>query len=306
MLRSKTRGFFPALMIVAVLSQPLLAQDRVEFPLAQEGAAFIAVARGIVEPSGGVMRLAAQREGLIETVLVEEGDRVTAGQELARLNDTAAQVQLTIAQTELAQSLLQENLARLRADATQAEADRLSALRAADAIPARQIDEAMNAAEIAAIELDIAGQGVVLARQRVTEQEAAADAHIVRAPAGGIILRRTARPGDGTSTSTVTEMFLLAPEGPLVLRAQLDEQFVGLVEVGQSAQILRERDDGTRLRGTVSRVAPLFGSLAAAQAAQAAGGDAARTVEISILLEGPADQLARLVLGQRMIARIAP
>jgi multidrug resistance efflux pump len=306
MLRSKTRGCFVALMIVALLSPPLHAQDRAEFPLAEESAAFIAVARGIVEPSGGLMRLAAQREGLIETVLVEEGDRVTAGQELARLNDTAAQVQLTIAQTELAQSLLQERLARLRAQTTQAEAKRLASLRAADAIPARQIDEAMNAAEVAAIELDIAGQGVILAQQRLTEHQAAIDAHVVRAPAGGIILRRTARPGDGTSTSTVTEMFLLAPDGPLVLRAQLDEQFVGLVQVGQSAEILRERNDGTRLTGTVGRIAPLFGSLAAGQSAQGTGSDAARTLEISIQLEGPEDQLAQLVLGQRMIARIAP
>lgn len=302
----KIPGLFAALLIGAVLSPPLQAQDGQEFPFEEESGAFIAVARGIVEPFGGLMRLAAQREGLIEAVMVEEGDRVTKGQELARLNDSAAQVQLTIAQTELDQSLLQERLSRLRAEAAQAEADRLVPLRAAGALPGRQIDEAVRTAEIAAIELQVAAQNIVLAQQRLSEQQAALDAHIVRAPADGIIVRRTARPGDGTSTSTVTEMFLLAPDGPLVLKAQLDEQFVGLVQVGQSAEILLERDDGTRLMGSVNRVAPVFGSLASAQPGQVAGGDAARTVEISILLEGPADQLARLVLGQRMIARIAP
>ncbi|WP_322890634.1 MULTISPECIES: efflux RND transporter periplasmic adaptor subunit [unclassified Yoonia] len=305
MTRVRAISLFSLLMISAGLP-PLFAQDGAEFSFIEQSAAFIAVARGVVEPSDGLMRLAAQREGLIEAVMVQEGDRVTKGQELARLNDTAAQVQLTIAQTELDQSLLQQHLSRLRADAAQAEADRLAPLRAADAMPGRQIDEAVRNAEIAAIELEVTGQNVVLAQQKLSEQRAALDAHIVRAPADGIILRRTARPGDGTSTSTVTEMFLLAPEGPLVLKAQLDEQFVGLVQVGQSAEILRERDDGSRLTGTVNRVAPVFGSLASAQPGQVAGGDAARTVEISILLEGPSDQLARLVLGQRLIARIAP
>lgn len=284
----------------------LRAQTVPDMVLIPDENPFIAVARGIVEPSGGIMRLAAQREGLIEAVMVQEGARVVAGQELARLNDTAAQVQLTIARTELAQSRLQERLARLRAGAARADADRLAPLRAADAMPTREIDEALRAAEVAEIELEVASQNIVLAQQRLAEQQAAVDAHIVRAPVDGLIVRRTARPGDGTSTSTVTEMFLLAPDGPLVLRAQLDEQFVGLVSTGQSAEILRERDDGTRLTGRVDRVAPVFGGLASAQPGQAARSEEGRTVEISILLQGPPDQLEKLVLGQRMLARIAP
>jgi multidrug resistance efflux pump len=300
--------FFVICLSIA-LALPALAaraQEGQDLSLAEGEEPFIAIARGIVEPSGGIMRLAAQREGLIEAVMVQEGERVVAGQELAKLDDTAAQVQLTIARTELAQSRLQERLAKLRADAARADAERLAPLRAADAMPSREIDEALRAAEVAQIELEVAGQNIVLAQQRLSEQEAAVDAHIVRAPVDGLIVRRTARPGDGTSTSTVTEMFLLAPDGPLVLRAQLDEQFVGLVRAGQTAQILRERDDGTRLTGRVDRVAPVFGGLAATQGGQGARGDEGRTVEISILIDGPADQIGALVLGQRMLARIAP
>ncbi|MFN3273374.1 MAG: efflux RND transporter periplasmic adaptor subunit [Paracoccus sp. (in: a-proteobacteria)] len=272
----------------------------------QEAASqWVAVARGVVEPTGGLMRLAAQREGLIEAVMVNEGDHVTKGQELARLTDKAAQVQIGIATAELDQSRTQEVLARLRAEAAQAEADRIAPLARADALPRRQVDEATRAARIAAIELDIAGQAVLLAQERLKVQQADADAHIVRAPVDGVIVRSTARPGDGTSTSTVTEMFLLAPDGPLVLKAQLDEQFVGLVDPGQRAEILRERDDGSRLTGTVIRVAPVFGSLVAAQPGQAGRGDEARTLEISVRLDGPDDQIRQLVLGQRLIARIS-
>ncbi len=238
--------------------------------------------------------------------MVQEGDRVVAGQELARLNDTAAQVQLSIAQTELAQSLLQERLARLRAEVAQAEAERLSSLRAADAIPARQIDEAMNAAESPP-----RSSGTSRARG-CRSGAAAADGtarrrrcHIDTGTGGRDRLAPEPPPGDGTTTSTVTEMFLLAPDGPLVPRAQLDEQFVGLVGVGQSGRgsPARARRRCPSDGGCQPRRTQCSGSLVAAQPA---GGDAARTVEILILIEGPSDQLARLVLGQRMIARIAP
>lgn len=50
--------------------------------------------------------------------------------------------------------------------------------------------------------------------------------------------------GDATTTSTVTEMFLLAPDGPRVLRAQLDEQFVGRVAPGRRAEAMPEHGDG--------------------------------------------------------------
>ncbi|MFN4154217.1 MAG: efflux RND transporter periplasmic adaptor subunit [Paracoccaceae bacterium] len=298
-------GLAQDLTIVSGLVTPTQTEDAGGMVPDLPPEAWIAVARGVVEPTGGLMRLAAQREGLIEAVMVEEGDRVTAGQELARLNDKTAQVQLAMAKVEVEQARTQQDLARIRAEAAQSEQARLVPLEQADALPRRQIDEAARNARIAAIELDIATRSVLLAEARLKVQQAETDAHIVRAPVDGVIVRRTARPGDGTSTSTVTEMFLLAPDGPLVLKAQLDEQFVGLVHPGQRAEILRERDDGTRLTGTVSRVAPVFGSLAAAQPGQAARGDDARTLEISVRLDGPQNLIERLVLGQRLLARIS-
>ena len=286
--------------------RPVRAQEMDEPKIEQPTGQWIAVARGVVEPSGGLMRLAAQSEGLIEAVLVEEGDHVTAGQELARLNDKAAQVQLGIARAEVEQARTQLQLAQLRADNAAADRSRLAPLARADALPKRQIDEAKRNAVIAGVEVTIATQNVALAEERLKVQEAEVDARIVRAPVDGVIVRRTARPGDGTSTSTVTEMFLLSPDGPRVLKAQLDEQFVGLVHPGQKAEIIRERDDGSRIAGTVSRVAPVFGSLAQAGPGQsAARGDEARTLEITVRLDGPKDQIDRLVLGQRLIARIA-
>ncbi|ARJ69710.1 hypothetical protein B0A89_08835 [Paracoccus contaminans] len=165
--------------------RPARAQDGGAAPLEQPAGQWIAVARGVVEPSDGLMRLAAQREGLIEAVLVEEGDHVTAGQELARLNDKAAQVQLDIARAEVGQARTQLDLAKLRAGNAADDRSRLAPLARADALPRRQIDEARRAAAIAAMEVTIAAQSLALAEERLKVQEAEIDARIVRAGGRG-------------------------------------------------------------------------------------------------------------------------
>lgn len=274
---------------------------------AQEGmpeGRWIAVARGTVDAEGGLMRLAAQREGLIVEVMAEEGDHVKADQPLARIDDNTARLQVEISEGELGQAQVQRDLTNLRRDQADAEVARLRPLSAADAIPRRQLDEAENTARLAALEAKNAESAVALAEKRLQSQQLEIDARTVRAPVDGVILRRSARRGDGTTTQTVTEMFLLAPDGGRVLRAQLDEQFVGLVHAGQKAEVIRERDDGSVITATVARVAPVFGTAQSAGAGQAGRSDDARTVEITLTLDGPPDQIARLVLGQRMIARI--
>lgn len=305
-----TRLFLICLAIVMALGWfvtpvTVRAQDA---PTATPGP-WIAVARGTVDPEGGLIRLAAQREGLIAEVMVEEGDHVTAGQPLARIDDTSAKLQMQLAQGEAEQARTQTELARMRSENAAAEVERLAPLARADAVPRRQFNEAKRTAALAAVELEASEKSLALQKTRLAVQQADIDARIIRAPVAGVILRRSARPGGGTTTQTVTEMFLLAPDGPRVLRAQLDEQFVGLVQPGQRAEVMREREDGTApIIGRVARVAAVFGS---SQPAGGNGGggdssasDQSRTVEITIILDTPKEAIDRLVLGQRMIARI--
>lgn len=258
---------------------------------------WLAVARGRVDVEGGLMRLAAQREGLIAEVFVNEGDHVEKGQELARIDDAAARLQRDIGEREVTQARLQADLARTRLDQATEEHNRLAPLAKQDAIPKRQAQEARQRKDIAEMELRAAELSAELAVQRLAVQQQEIDARVVRAPVAGVILRRSARPGDGTTTQTVTELFLLAPDAPRVVRADLDEQFVGLVAPGQGAEIVFERDDGTVLTGQVQRVAPVFGT-------PGKESTDARTVEMTVRIEGPPEAAKRLVLGQRMIVRV--
>jgi len=58
---------------------------------APPGEVHIASAKGRIDIEGGVVRLAARRDGVIAQVLVEEGARVKAGQVLASLDVHLAQ-----------------------------------------------------------------------------------------------------------------------------------------------------------------------------------------------------------------------
>lgn len=263
---------------------------------------WIAAIRGTVDIEGGLMRLAAQREGLIAEVLVQEGDRVTAGQVLARIDASEAELQMRTAELEFEQARLQGEIASMRLRHAEDEVARLSSMAAADAIPRKDMDAANRALDLARAEADQARVAVALAENRLAVARLDIAAREVRAPVAGVILRRSARVGDATTTNTVTEMFLLAPDGARVLKGQLTEQFVGQVRPGQEASLISERDGDIALRGRVLRIAPIFGTPGPGQANP--GQTESNSVEIVISIE---DEAARdLILGERLVARIRP
>lgn len=89
-------------------------------------------------------------------------------------------------------------------------------------------------------------------------------------------------------------MFLLAPDGPRVLRGTLDEQFPRKVAEGQSAVLFSERMTGVDLAGQVLRIAPVLGRPGETQTE-------ARSVEIGLGVEG--DAARSLIPGERLVAR---
>lgn len=297
MKRSLAPFLIVALATMASPTWPQVADLAAQSTMAEIGP-WLGVARGMVDVDGGLMRLAAQREGLIAAVHVTEGDHVAAGQLLARLEDSAAGLQSDIAALEVEQAEAALAAAELRTRHAEEERARLRPLLKADAIPARQAEEAARAAELAATEQRNTGIALSLARLRLDSARLELAAREIRAPVAGVVLRSSARPGDGTSTTTVTEMFLLAPDGQRVMRGTLDEQFVGKVATGQRAQIVSERDPAQSFDGRVLRLAPVFG-----RPGQTTQGDA-RTIDIVIALDGAAAD--RLILGERLVARILP
>jgi len=226
------------------------------------------LASGTIAP---VERVAAQPEiegQAIEELLAEVGDRVTAGQVLARLSASAialqdSQLQASRAAAEAA--IAQAEAQLLDAEAAEAEArrvaDRTERLRASGNASQAAADQAEAAATSAAARVKVAAQGLESARAqlKVVEAQIADNALRMRrtsivAPVAGVILERNAQVG-AIASAAGQPLFVIARDGALELRADLAEQDVLRAAAGQKAEIRAVGLEGT-LPGTVRLVEP--------------------------------------------------
>jgi HlyD family secretion protein len=252
-----------------------------------------AIAKGRVDVQGGTIRLAAQREGLINQVLVEEGDRVKAGQVLAVLETTAAQLSVDQAIAELAVAKGQLASINLRANAARMEAARALGSK-------RERIQVSNQIALIDAEYNQAKLNIASVQKRLDVLTYEIEARTVRAPLDGRIIRRSAKPGDGASTQTVTELFLLAPDAPRIIKAELDEQMVNAVKPGQVAEITLEFNDTKKYAGKLIRIGSVFGISKNKDDPNAV--QDTRVVELVTTIEG-ADELR---IGQRVLVQIKP
>ena len=256
----------------------------------------VASAKGHIDIEGGVVRLAARRDGVIDKVLVEEGARVKAEQVLATLDDTLAQRNLDLVRSELIQAKRQVAAARIRLVAADREVKRLDPLADDDTVPRHDLDRAKDERALARAEIESLQAGVDTAVKRVNIAQREVEERLVRAPMDGQIIQRQARPGNGVSTLNVTPLFLFAPDTPRIVRAELEERFIDAVKPTQHAEIVLEADSSRRWTGQVLRIGKVVGQ-------RTPSGDPSerqdnRVVETVIVVDG-----GDLLIGQRVIVR---
>ncbi len=173
----------------------------------------------------------------IARVLVEEGAVVRAGQPLAELDDSLqvsqiAQLRATLAQQDVA-------LEQARQEAGRVNGLENQGVLSNEAIASRKFAARNSAAARAATQAQLKD---LLVRQ----------AHmVIRAPAAGLVLERTARPGETSSTGTA--LFTMARDSLLELYAELPEVQAATIKLGDPAQVVlasgRKLDGKVRLIG---------------------------------------------------------
>lgn len=255
-----------------------------------------ASAKGRIDIEGGVIRLAARRDGIIASVMVEEGDRVVAGQVLASLDATLAQSRLAFSQSESAQAAHEIKKASVNLKAAQREADRLKILSEINAVAGKDYDQAKDTLASAQIDIKTANAALntAKARERVVLTEV--EEHAIIAPLDGRIIQRQARPGNGVSTLNVTPLFLFMPDVPRIARVELDEQFLTVVEIGQKVEVMLDVLPDQKHQCTVLRIGQMVGQRTPTDDPQEK--QDSRIVEVVISLQNQ-----DFLIGQRVIAR---
>lgn len=199
-------------------------------------------------------------------VLVDQGDKVKAGQLLARLDDAEIKQQVAIAEATLAAA--RQTAERVRTDLDRAEAVLALAQRghrrSSDLLEAKistvaDFDKAVESLRVAEADIKRShsaiteAEGQVLVAEKTLlyrkEQKAFTEIH---APYDGLIIRRDRNLGD-----------MLVPGGSLMeiisleeiwVSAWVDESAMATVATGQPARILFRSEPDKSYPGTVSRM----------------------------------------------------
>ncbi len=161
--------------------------------------------------------------GRIAAVLVEVGDHVHRGQVLARLDKAVLAPQV---------ATLRATLEQYRAEAALAEGDyrRAAAISASvGALSKEEVDR--RGAQVATTQARVKA-----AQAQIVESEARLGRTEIRAPDDGIVLTRTAEVGQ-TATPGGAPLFRLVRGAEVEMRAQVPEQDLPRLRVGQPAEI---------------------------------------------------------------------
>jgi HlyD family secretion protein len=244
---------------------------------------YAAIASGKADVEGGIIQIAARRAGVIQDVLVQEGDQ-------PRLASVRASAEVRQAHAALA--LLGVQLA-----AAKREFNRLEALAPSNFVAAQKLDQSRDAVREAEARIAAQQASISTAQARFGEARYDQETSIIRAPTDGRIVRRYANPGAGASTLNVSNMFDLEPQTGRIVRAEIAEGALSFVGIGQTVQMSPESDPTRVYQGKVLRRAAVFGARKL-QSDDASERTDDRVVEVVVDSTG-----APFLIGQRVLVK---
>ena len=192
---------------------------------ARGNAAEIVYATGVIEPRTWAKVTPLTRERIVSLCNCE-GATVAAGTELARLDDREARAALAELQARL----------RLAND----DLERQSVLAQRNVASQQALDRARS--EVAQYEALVAGQSARL------------EGFVLRAPSAGVVLRQDGEVGEIAEPGSV--LFWVGRPTPLLAIADVNEEDIPRVEVGQRALLRSDAFPGRDLEAVVDSVTP--------------------------------------------------
>jgi RND family efflux transporter MFP subunit len=221
----------------------------------------------ILDASGYVVArrqatVSAKITGKVVAVLIEEGQRVEAGEVIARLDDANARAQVAQAAAEVGQQRASLIAARVAFDNAAPTFNRSHAQYSAAFISAQTFDDAKAGYDAAQAGLEVAGRALGVAEANLAVTQSQLDDTVVRAPFGGIVTVKAAQEGEMVSPNSAGGGFTRTGIGTIVdmdsLEVEVDvsENFISRVETGQGVAITLNAYPDRRLSGRVIAIIP--------------------------------------------------
>lgn len=208
-------------------------------------------------------RIAAEVEGSIEKTLVEVGDHVARGAELAQIDTASYQGMVNL-------HTANHNKAIANAENQRENLERLQQLRKSGSVSPTDFDQAVAAEKQAAAE-------VAATKAQLGSATTALRRSLAVAPFAGALTERLVNAGDFVRVGTV--MFHLVDDSVLRFRGEIPEREAARAKVGQTVRLRVDAYPGRDFQGTVSWINPAVNTATRGVGIEARVDNAERTLK---------------------------
>ena len=194
--------------------------------------------------------------GRIESITVKMGDRVTRGQQLAKMEDRdiREQVNQAMASLDVNKATVRSRESDLRSAETTAQRQRT--MSATGLTSKQNVDDAEARYNSALAQIDVAKAQLMQTQARLDELRVTLGNTVMISPVDGFVGKRSLDPGAFAGTNT--PVLSLVDISDVRLVANLVEKDFRRIQKGLSAVVEVDAFPGEKFTGQVSRVAPVF------------------------------------------------
>ena len=232
-----------ALLLVAIGAWTVFGRDKAievrTAPTAAIGAG--SASASVLDASGYVVArrmatVSAKITGKVKEVMIEEGQRVEAGQVLATLDPIDANAERSLYAAQVGAARSQVNGAQAQLLEAEASARRLSTLVNQQLVSKAQYDQAIAQRDSLRAQLVTAQRNAKVASDRLAIADNGVDNTVVRAPFAGVVIAKAAQPGEIISPLSAGGGFTRTGIGTIVdmdsleVEVEVGEQFIGRVQ----------------------------------------------------------------------------
>lgn len=204
---------------------------------------------GVMQPCETI-ELGSSSTGVLSAVLVDRGERVAAGQVLARLDAKVEEQSAQLA--ELAwKSRGDLEIARVRLESATEKLRTREALMEDGILSEEELKGARAEHAMAELEFASAEEKIAIAEVEYQKAKAVLDRTVLRAPADAVVIDRHRAPGELVTSAQDAAVFSLARLDPLHVELRAPVAVLTQLEIGQTATVVPTFDPSLELSATL-------------------------------------------------------
>src|SRR3990170_4902497 len=286
-------GVLVVLVVAVVLSTAARRERAVQVrlePVGKKSLVATVTASGRIVPKSAV-DISADITGRIVTIPVKEGQMVTKGTLLLRIDPSQYEAGVARAQAMLSSAEASALQARANRDQAKRALDRANTLKetAPNLVSAEQMEQAQTQYDVAEALANSAEHQVSQARAGLREAQDLLAKTVLRAPIAGQVTRVNVEEGEvavpGTFSRETGLLLTVSDLSVIQVKVQVDETDVVRLHLGDSADVTIDAFADTTFSGLVTKISQ--SAILVAGAAASATGDRAVDYDVEITLDNP-------------------